>query len=363
MLALNASLATADVLNMPAGLTSLQFVPVGNPGNVGELSGQGADGQGADRICGAVNYSYQMGKFEITAGQYTAFLNAVATTDTYKLYILKMGYSTTTNIQRNGSSGTYTYSVASGWANRPVNWVCWDSAARFCNWLTNGQPTGNQNLSSTEDGSYFLDELSSRTTNITRKNNALYVIPTEDEWYKAAYYDPNKSGGAGYWDYSTKSNTLPNQRLYTPDRGNNANYLSDTLIYTIGSPYYRTEVGAFSNSVSPYGTFDQGGNILEWTEDLWGHPSFHVLRGGSYAQPSNCLSASFRTDPYGYADMYPPPILNETNDIGFRIAYVPEPSCIATLSMSVISLIVMGLFNLLARNLSNRKRHLPGFHP
>ena len=64
----------------------IETVTVGNPGNDGELSGSGADGYGADRICGAVDYVYNIGKFEVTAGQYTEFLNAVAATDTYGLY-------------------------------------------------------------------------------------------------------------------------------------------------------------------------------------------------------------------------------------------------------------------------------------
>ncbi|HUU94516.1 MAG TPA: hypothetical protein VM487_02165, partial [Phycisphaerae bacterium] len=60
-------------------------------------------------------------------------------------------------IQRGGSSGSYTYSVASDWANRPVNFVSWGDAARFANWLTNGQPTGVQGLLTTENGSYYLN--------------------------------------------------------------------------------------------------------------------------------------------------------------------------------------------------------------
>lgn len=336
--------ANADVFNIPSGLTNLEFVPVGNPGNAGELSGLGAGGQGANRICGAVNYSYQMGKFEITAGQYTAFLNAVAATDTYGLYNSKMsdtGFYLGCHIVRSGSAGSYTYTVASDWANRPVNLVSWDSAARFCNWLTNGQPTGGQNLSTTEDGSYYLNGKSSWTTNISRKSNALYVIPNEDEWYKAAYYDPAKAGGAGYWDYPTKSNTVPTKLLFTPDRGNNANYY-----YGIGSPYYTNEVGAYSNSESPYGTFDQGGNILEWNEEYWDKPSNHVFRGGSYAQDYNLLLASYRSSPFYFADMVSPQ-LRESDCLGFRIAYVPEPS--------TVSLVIVFLAMLTIRRCSSDK--------
>ena len=81
-------------------------------------------GYGADRICGAVGYTYNIGKYEVTAGQYTEFLNAVAKTDTYGLYNTNMWSSTYgCKIQQSGSSGSYTYSVASDYANRPVNYV------------------------------------------------------------------------------------------------------------------------------------------------------------------------------------------------------------------------------------------------
>lgn len=53
---------------------NIETVPVGNPGNAGELSGAGAGGSSDDRICGAVGYSYNIGKYELTAGQYCEFL-------------------------------------------------------------------------------------------------------------------------------------------------------------------------------------------------------------------------------------------------------------------------------------------------
>jgi formylglycine-generating enzyme required for sulfatase activity len=135
----------------------IDTVSVGNPGNAAEWSGLG---QGAAMIqCGAVGYTYDIGKYEVTAGQYCEFLNAVAATDAYGLYSSGMADVPNyggCNIQRSGSSGGYSYSVAADWANRPVNWVSWGGAARFANWMHNGQPTGPQNASTTEDGSYDL---------------------------------------------------------------------------------------------------------------------------------------------------------------------------------------------------------------
>jgi len=123
------------------GAVVIETVPVGNPGNPDDTRYRSPR-----YVAGGVDYVYNIGKYEVTAGQYTEFLNAVADTDTYGLYNTNMtssgGNDKGCNIQRSGSSGSYTYSVASDWANRPVNFVSWGDAVRFCNWLHNGQPTG-----------------------------------------------------------------------------------------------------------------------------------------------------------------------------------------------------------------------------
>ena len=129
----------------------IETVTVGNPGNAG-------DPQQFQGIFGAVDYVYAIGKYEVTAGQYAAFLNAVAATDTVRALRREMWtHAEGCKIERTGSPGSYAYSVAPDRANRPVNFVSWGDAARFANWLHNGQPTGAQDLTTTEDGSYFLD--------------------------------------------------------------------------------------------------------------------------------------------------------------------------------------------------------------
>jgi hypothetical protein len=84
------SLAQANVFDLGIGYTNLETVTVGDPGNTGELSGSGAGGYGNDRICGSVGYSYNIGKYEVTAGQYADFLNNKAKTDPYGLYDTRM---------------------------------------------------------------------------------------------------------------------------------------------------------------------------------------------------------------------------------------------------------------------------------
>ncbi len=110
--------------------------------------------------------------------QYTAFLNTVAATDTYSLYNTNMGTDgTIAGISRSGSSGSYSYSVIGSGA-RPITYVSWSDAARFANWMNNGQGTG-----STETGAYTLNGASSGV-GFTKNPGATWWIPSEDESYK-----------------------------------------------------------------------------------------------------------------------------------------------------------------------------------
>ena len=297
----------------------IDTVTIANPGNGGELSGEGAGGGGPDRICGAVDYVYNIGKFEVTAGQYTEFLNAVADDDTYGLYKTRMFNDT--GIERTGSSPNYEYSIAANWADRPVSHVSWGNAARFANWLHNGQPTGAQDLSTTEDGSYFLNGTTTGAglMAIVRAPDATWVIPSEDEWYKAAYHK-NDGVTGNYFDYPTCTDSVPSHDLFDPDPGNNANFRDST--YTIGSPYFRTVVGDFENSESPYNTFDQGGNVFEWNEAVV-TASTRGQRGGSFHDDGTNLYAADRnfTDP-----------TIELLNFGFRVAKVSGQTTVPAVS-------------------------------
>jgi len=313
-----AAVAAAVLICVSGALADvvMETVAVGNPGNPGEWSGESYGGTGSDAIVGNVNYTYNVGRYEVTAGQYCEFLNAVAGDDTYGLYHGSMWFSTSgCKIQQNGSSPNYTYSVDPDWADRPVNFVSWGDAARFANWMHNGQGDGD-----TEDGSYFLDGAmtDAELMVITREADATWVIPSEDEWYKSAYhYNDDVTGN--YFDYPTSSDIFPSNDLDLG--GNNATYHDGD--YTIGSPYYRTEVGAHQNSESPYGTFDQGGNVWEWNETAIG--SYRGLRGGSYGPYGDYLHAADRVRHYP---------TYEVTFVGFRIAEVPEPATLVLLAFA-----------------------------
>jgi len=232
---------------------TIPTVAVGNPGNT-------ADGTGY----GAVAYEYKIGKYEVTNAQYCAFLNGVAKTDTYELYDPRMdgGPEDWGGITRSGDDGSYTYAVREGMGKKPVNYVTWESCVRFANWLTNGQGKGD-----TETGSYTIKDGTVTVPDhaaLAAGKTVQWVLPSENEWYKAAYYDPNKSGGAGYWPYPAKGDNVPEANL-------NSNW--------------PTDVGSFAKAVSAYGTFDQGGNVWEYNDNR--SDDKVGLRGGSFFMRDN----------------------------------------------------------------------------
>ena len=323
--------SSANVFNLGPGVTNLEMVTVGDPGNAGELSGAGAGGYGYNRICGSVSYTYDIGKYEVTAAQYADFLNKVADTDTYGLYNTNMwSGSYACKIQRSGNSGSYTYNVAADWANRPVNWVSFWDSVRFANWLHNGQPTGLQNAFTTEDGAYFINGYNGpdgRT--ISRKAGWQWAVTSEDEWYKAAYYKGGTSNA--YWDYTTGSDTLPGRDMADVS-GNNANHYSGAAPYPIDNGKYTTIVGEFQNSASHYGTFDQGGNIGEYNETLASSgSSYRGLRGGDFYGYGGSGSAWDRTLRASGRDYFSNPG-SDYWEFGFRVSAVPEPSSLLILA-------------------------------
>lgn len=291
-------------------LVTFDWAAVGNPGNADDIHGAGY---------GGVDYTYSISKYEVTAGQYTEFLNAVATSDPHGLYNPSMWLDAFgCKIEQLGSAGSYTYQVTADRENRPVNYVSFFDAMRFTNWLHNGQRAGD-----TETGVYNISDGVSET----RFANAKYWIPSADEWYKAAYHK-NDGVTGNYFDYPTSSDSDPRNDLINPDPGNNANF--DQSGYTIGAPYWMTEVGEFENSASPYGTFDQGGNVFEWNETLI-RSSSRGLRGGSFGSNDVELRAVSRGD-FG--------LVIKGFLVGFRVATVPEPSTVMLGASAAVGLML-----------------------
>ncbi len=306
---------------------TIDWVTVGNAGN--------ANDPATGNRYGGVAYDYQIGKYDVTIGQYTEFLNAVAATDTYALYNASMATDLNiAGISRSGASGSYTYSVINNGgdsSNRPITYVSWWDAARFSNWMANGQPTGAQSSTTTENGAYFVNGATSGNTpakNVTNPNTGTapaFFIPTESEWYKAAYYSPVlNSGSGGYYTYATQSNTAPGNVVGSG--ANQANYNNGVYSVTQSSSTdsnqnYLTDVGAFTNSASFYRTFDQSGNVYQWNDLDGTTGTSRGLRGGSWGPDALSVSSS--------ASIVNSPLF-EFDIIGFRLASpVPEPSTCA----------------------------------
>ena len=311
-----AAFAGISLVTPVFAVVNIDYVTVGNGGNANDTA--------TGSLYGAVAYAYQIAQNETTISQYAEFLNVKAQTDTTGLYDTAMDSELNiAGITRSGVSGSYSYSVVAGSGNRPISNVSWFAAARFTNWLGNGQGSG-----STETGAYTL---SGATSGIFTKNvGATVWIPSEDEWYKAAYYDPNKGGlgVGGYWAQATQSNTITSNTL---GAGGAANYF-DGVDYAVtesgsysGSQNYLTDVGAYGlNSDSAYGTNDQAGNVFEWNDAVIG--SSRGLRGGAWGFDASDLPAS------GRANATP---TSQDFAIGFRVASVPEPSAVVLTLLSV----------------------------
>jgi len=228
-------------------------------------------------------------------------------------------------ITRSGSSGSYTYSVIPGRGDRPVCWVNWYDAARFCNWLHNGKGSGD-----TEKGAYnfasgdsndprgYDDDLTNDP--VAHESGALFWIPTANEWYKAAYYSSSKGT---YYDYPTGSDTEP---IAEPPPGgqNSANFLhEDPPVY---GPLGTEDVGSYTNSPSPYGTYDQCANIDEWIETK-GSDGTRPVVGSSWDSGGSADANAYWED---YPEGGNPS--GDSEDTGFRVASSTGVSTTATAS-------------------------------
>jgi formylglycine-generating enzyme required for sulfatase activity len=299
-----------------ARAVTIDWVTVGNPGNFGDTQYQG--------IFGAVGYTYRISKHEVTNSQYTEFLNAVDPTgeNGLSLYNIFMSRSAMGGIYFNSVAADGSkYEIKPGHGNNPVGQVSFFDAMRFVNWLENGQGSG-----STETGVYSI----SNGVSEVRNPSAKFFVPNENEWYKSAYHK-NDGVTGNYWDFPTSTDAVPYSDQPpgsdAPNKANTANFSKDdytangfddgfavTGTLSDSGQNCLTDTGAYSQSLSPYGTFDQGGNVWEWTETVISTSS-RVIRGGDWGSTSIGLNASFRLD-------YSPAV----KGFGFRVASIPEPS-------------------------------------
>jgi sulfatase modifying factor 1 len=307
-------------------LVTIDTVTVGDAGNAADTTGYGA-----------VADVFAIGKYEVTIGQYIAFLNSVAASDPYGLWNVNMSLDANQNgIQRVGIAGSYIYEPvgpeglaptgASSPSGRAIGYVNWFDAARFANWMHNGATNGAE----TETGAYSLN---GATNGIApaRNPDARWWIPTEDQWYKAAYHKAD-STNAGYWLFPTQSDQVPGNTIGSATNQANWVVLTPATAYSVTqAPYdpaqnYLADVGAYSGSEGPYGTFDQAGSLYEWNDLDGDSDSSRGSRGGGWADFFDTyMRSSGRA--INSADL-------ETFGLGFRLATVPEPSTYALLAIS-----------------------------
>ena len=287
---------------------TIDWVTVGDPGNAADTTPYGA-----------VADSFRIMRFEFTNQQYTDFLNSVAATDTYSLFNASMGSNARGGITQSGASGSYSYAVRSNMGDKPVNFVSWFDAARVSNWLMNGA-TG---TSSTETGAYTLVGGQTSGTAPAVNPGATFYIPTEDQWYKAAYYKGG-STSAGYWDYATQSDTAPT--AVTADStgigsaGSTGNFANYNRVADWNSQNGNVTTVGTNGGASAYGAFDMSGNLSEWNDLTGAAGSSRGLRGGNWSDGASFLSSSGRST--GAPSF-------ELHNGGFRLASpvaVPEPS-------------------------------------
>ncbi len=353
-------------------VVSYSTVPVGDPGNAGDastvLGGAAALTQTASY--GSVAYPYRMGVREVSNAQYLEFLNAVDPNGTNSLslhtpvtsasftalqgitldaaaptgskYKLKTGATMSINV--NGSPTATTVNI--DYANKPVVNVNWMSTHRFANWLTNGQG----GPGTTEYGAYALNNVvvpGAVPARNSTPNYAMFVLPTVDEFHKAAYYDPTTGT---YSDYATGSNTAPTNPQPTSISGvvnpsGTANYRKDnvlavtqsTVSASAGVFQLLSDVGDYSNATSPYGTLDQTGNASELmffaaSQSASGMDTGFASMGGGYSSGIPSVAASLG----GFAGAGPSrpqlgssPAYLASPAVGFRLVFVPEPTSLA----------------------------------
>ena len=285
--------------------SEISFVTVGDAGNAKDP----ATGYGA------VGYTFQIQKFEFTNAEYVEFLNAVGGSNPNGIYSSLRGSDPRGGITQSGVSPNFTYALKANMGDKPVNYVSWFEAARVANWLHNGRST---NPALLETGAYTLNN--ARGIGFTKNAGATYWIPSENEWYKAAYYN---GGGvfADYWAYPTKSDTEPtfvtanSTGVGSAGLGGTANSVNGgEAADWNGQNGNVTTVGS-NGGPSAYGTYDMGGNVWEWDDGVISG-SGRVVRGGSWSYFADYARSDFRN--FSFPDF-------RISLLGFRLARSSVP--------------------------------------
>lgn len=281
--------AHADSITHGSTTINMELVSVGYAGNIADSTSYGA-----------VDYNYRIGKFEVTIEQ---FVQA-------RIADSRIGDGD----ENYWNDGTRT--VGSG---APACSMSWYDAAKFCNWLTTGDAhTGAYQFS----GSGTLVGIDRDAAIVSY--SLVYVLPSENEWYKAAFYKPVNNGA--YSLYSNGSNNIADLTWGTI---NGWNYYKDDYANPSPNHIWEASYGAEEQN----GTCNMLGNVKEWCESAYDGTlddltEKRVNRGGAYYNGANNSTHRVGDSPFF-----------DNVGIGFRVAAIPEPTTGALLSLGAITVV------------------------
>jgi formylglycine-generating enzyme required for sulfatase activity len=227
----------------------------------------------------SVPYNYLMTKYEITNIEYCLFLNSVDPEglNPQEIYNSQMEFDFVGGILYSSSEPNGAkYSLKPNMGNKPVNFVSWWSAARYCNWLHNGalsyQTTSSDPSAPQNDGAYTVSSFTFTFGPVPSANSgAKFTIPVIDEWVKAAYYSANSLSGA-YNPYATQYSEVPSSVTANITTGDGiANVFDNSANWQygafwdpgIGFPIPAPTTVGTNGAPSAYGLFDMNGNVAE----------------------------------------------------------------------------------------------------
>lgn len=296
----------SDTFGSGSDAFEIEFVTIDQPGNLPDLGGN-------PRPAGRVDYVYEIGKYEISRAMVDA-ANAAGLLDI--------------------SLDSLDVVTGGPRPDMPASGISWNEAARFVNWLnvSEGYPEAYKFLTQPGEPGYHVNanqtlwqptDLGFDDSNRFRNRLARYVLPTVDEWYKAAYFDPDpEPGAARYFNFPTGSNDPPTPVTSGTD--------PDTAVYRQRprqGPADITQAGG----LSPFGVMAMGGNVWEWEEtelDLINDTpsSIRGLRGGRWVNAPGDIWVFSRDD-----DDFPN---FEALGHGFRVVRLPERTAELTVEVS-----------------------------
>ncbi len=266
-------------LMLCAGVANAAYVTIGNAGNEADTRDGDSYTAGVQRY-GAVGYSYKISATEVTIAEFAASGAGSGNEDYW-------------------NDGTRTVGTAA-----PVTQVTLYEAMKYCNFITSGD---------VNDGAYVFSAgvyQSTDRASAIAAHGTIYALPTEDEWYKAAYYDA--SGAGGYSIFANGNNTTPTEGAGATGWNYNA---------ASSSPNYTRDVAL--GTIEQNGTVNMMGNVAEWVEDSAG-----VLRGGDYNDYLEDVRSSGRFETGA---------LLSSHSMGIRpVEVVPEPATAGLLGISAI---------------------------